>query len=98
VATKKKTGQRPGSMHIDRRAKSILESHVSEGPDDELLNTNQVAEWLGCSPQSLEIYRSRGEGPRFIVIGPRNIKYRRSDVKAWLKTRVHQSTREYAER
>lgn len=94
TTTKKKTGQRPGSMHIDRRAKTILESHVSEGPDDELLSTTAVADWLGCSPQSLEIYRGQGQGPPFVVIAPRNIKYRREAVREWLRKRQRSHTQE----
>ena len=40
---KRQYGQRPGTMHIDRRAKRLLADPVSEGPDDELLTTKQVA-------------------------------------------------------
>jgi predicted DNA-binding transcriptional regulator AlpA len=98
TAVKGKKGQRPGSMHIDKRAARLLDDPISDGPDDELLTTEEVADWLKVSRQSLEIARSRGTGPRFVTISPRRIRYRRGDVKAWLKSRSHLSTAEYAKR
>jgi hypothetical protein len=98
VVTKKKIGQRPGSMHIDKRAGKLLADPVSDGEDDELLSTEQVAEWLGYSTQALEIARLRpGKGPPFIRISPRVIRYRREAVRAWLRKREHASTKEYSQ-
>lgn len=88
-------GQYPGTMHIDKRAARLLSDHVSEGPDDELLSTKQVAEWLGLSTQWLEIARGKPTGPRFETIAPRLIRYRRGAVRDWLKKREHASTAEY---
>jgi hypothetical protein len=85
-------------MHIDRRATRLLADHVSEGPDDELLSTQQVAEWLCCSIQFLEISRGRGTGPRFEHISPRKIMYRRKSVRDWLRHRERRSTAEYNKR
>jgi hypothetical protein len=82
-------------MHIDRRARRILDSHVSEGPDDELLTTREVADWFGCSTQFLEIGRLRGTGPKFVTLSNRQVVYRRSACRDWLKKREHQSTAEY---
>jgi hypothetical protein len=48
-AVKRKRGQRPGSMHIDRRAERLLGEHISDGPDDESLDTQETADWLGVS-------------------------------------------------
>jgi predicted DNA-binding transcriptional regulator AlpA len=92
---KKRRGQVVGSHHIDKKAGRILNDPVSDGPEDELLTTKQVAEWLGYSTQWLEIARTRGTGPRFQRMGPKRIAYRRSDVRAWLKKRNHQRTTEY---
>jgi predicted DNA-binding transcriptional regulator AlpA len=94
----KRRGQRPGSYHIDRRAERILNDPVSDGPDDQLLTTKQVSEWLGYSRQWLEIARTRGMGPRFERMGPKRIMYRRGSVRAWLRKREHQSTTEYTKR
>jgi hypothetical protein len=48
-------------MHIDRRAGRLLGDRIFEGPDDELLTTEQLArEWFDCSTQKLEKDRTRG--------------------------------------
>ncbi|RUT85467.1 DNA-binding protein [Mesorhizobium sp. M7A.T.Ca.TU.009.02.1.1] len=67
---------------------------MSDG--DDLLNTAQTAKLLGVSVQWVEISRSKGYGPPFIRIGPRNIRYRRDALRVWLKERAeYRSTREY---
>ena len=79
-------------MHIDRRAERLLRDHISDGPDDESLTTQDVADWLGVSTQFLEISRHRGTGPRYVELSPRQIRYLRGDVRAWLKKRSRFST------
>jgi hypothetical protein len=96
-----KRGPRLGSYHIDRRARRILggegakDEDDPDPSDDKLLNTKQLARWLEVSTQWLEIGRIKGYGPKFIRIAPRNIMYQRSDVRAWLRERLHASTAEY---
>jgi hypothetical protein len=60
-----------------------------------LLATDEVAALLCYSIQWVEIARHRGFGPPFIRLSPRRVRYLRSDVIAWLKTRRHASTAEY---
>jgi predicted DNA-binding transcriptional regulator AlpA len=80
--------------HLDRRAEKI--AAVVDGADDDLLTTREVADWLGMSLQWVEIGRTNNFGPKFTRLGPRSIRYRRGDVVAWLKSRTHSSTAEYA--
>jgi hypothetical protein len=80
--------------HLDRRANKL--AAANNGDADDLLSTCELAAWLEVSEQFLEIGRHRGYGPRFVRLGPRRIRYRRADVVAWLKTRTHASTSEYA--
>jgi predicted DNA-binding transcriptional regulator AlpA len=89
----KKPGTKPGSMHIDKRAGRLLADPVSDGPDDELLTTEEVANWVGVSSQFLERLRGLNTGPRFVRISPRIVKYRREAVRAWLRSRERKSTR-----
>jgi excisionase family DNA binding protein len=63
----------------------------------ELINTKQVAELLMAKANTVEIWRCRGEGPPFIKVG-RSVRYRRSDVDAWLDKQTRQSTSEQASR
>jgi predicted DNA-binding transcriptional regulator AlpA len=84
----------PRRYHLDRRVHQILAAG-RDGADDELLSTQQVAQWFGVSEQWLEIARARGDGPRYVMLSARTIKYRRSDCRAFLDARTHASTREY---
>jgi len=49
----------------------------------ELLTADQTATFLGVKPQTLSVWRLYKEGPSFVRVG-RLIRYRRSDVEAWL--------------
>ena len=44
-----------------------------------LLDQNDVAEILHISPKTLEYYRYKGMGPRFVKLG-KLIRYKESDV------------------
>ena len=81
--------------HLDRRAAEIADKG-REGDPDELLTTIETAAWLGVSRQWLEIGRSKQWGPSFVRIGPRHIRYKRSDVIRFLEDRTHRCTAEYA--
>jgi predicted DNA-binding transcriptional regulator AlpA len=59
-----------------------------------LLNQNDVANMLGLKPRTLEDYRVRGVGPRFVRISSRCIRYRLDDVQAWITAQVVSSTSE----
>lgn len=73
--------------HLDRRAAELSATAAFLNPD-QLLNTNETAEWLGVAPISLRIWRSRGEGPPFVRVSRRGIRYRRGDVTEWLRDRT----------
>jgi hypothetical protein len=97
IAVKKtKRGQKPGTMHIDRRAHFLLKAEMAEGPDDEMLSTRELADWLCCSTQFLEIARSKGTGPKFTMLSPKVIRYTRGHVRDWLHKRSHMRTGDYS--
>ena len=81
--------------HLDRRAAEIADKGRQLDPD-ELLTTEETAAWLGVSRQWLEIGRSKKWGPAYVRIGPRHIRYKRSDVILFLQARTHRCTAEYA--
>ena len=56
-----------------------------------LLTTDEAAEVLGLSPQTLVRYRITGEGPRFRKIG-RWVRYVPSDLDEWLDGCTREST------
>lgn len=50
-----------------------------------LMESTAIAELLGTTPQNLAQMRYRGTGPRFIKLGHRAVRYRWSDVEAWIE-------------
>ena len=58
-----------------------------------LLTQRQAAALLCLSERTLERFRVSGGGPRFVRCG-RSIRYRLSDVEAWISSRVVGSTSE----
>lgn len=59
------------------------------------LTTDQAAELLTVSPSTLEVWRYRGTGPRFVKIG-RSVRYRQSDLAAFIDERARVSQQESA--
>ena len=55
------------------------------------LDQNELAERWSLSPRTLEQWRWRGIGPRYLKLGGRVI-YRLSDVEAFEADRLHAST------
>lgn len=89
-------------FHIDKRAQTIIEMLVREYKDllkdrdskdgmDQLLTTPQLAVLFGVSEIWLETLRKKKQGPKFIVLGPRCVRYKISDVLAWLKARAREA-------
>lgn len=54
---------------------------------DPLLTEKQLCAWLGIGLASALRWRVAGDGPRFVVLGPRRIAYRKSSVEQWLADR-----------
>jgi excisionase family DNA binding protein len=63
--------------------------------NDKLLTTKQAAPILGVSTSFLERDRWAGARVPFIKIGSRAVRYRLSDLHAYIKSRAFQSTSQY---
>ncbi|MFN0262256.1 helix-turn-helix transcriptional regulator [Tepidamorphus sp. 3E244] len=50
---------------------------------DRLLREAEVADHLGIPKRTIQAWRLRGEGPPFFKLG-RAVRYRHSDLEAWL--------------
>jgi len=61
---------------------------------DKLLSTQAAAAYLGMTVRFLENRRVVGGGPRFIRLSRRTVRYRQSDLEAWLDQRVMNNTSE----
>jgi excisionase family DNA binding protein len=54
---------------------------------DRLMTLQEVAEYLGKPPQTLYMWRTRGDGPRSYRVG-RHVRYRKPEVDEWLERRA----------
>lgn len=60
--------------------------------DDQLLTTKECAALLAVHPVTLATWRLEAhKGPRFVKIGSA-VRYRRSDIDAWLERQTRIST------
>lgn len=57
-----------------------------------LINQNGAAEFVGLKPRGLEAMRQRGEGPKFVRVSSRCIRYRRIDLREWSESLLRTST------
>ena len=60
-----------------------------------LIDTPATAAKVGLQKNTLEIWRTKGIGPRFVKVG-RRVMYRVSDVEAYLDANTCQSTSDKA--
>jgi len=62
-----------------------MSTTVLVGPGDELIDHRQLAQALGRKPCTLQAWRRRGVGPKFLKLGS-GVYYTRRDVRDWLET------------
>ena len=54
---------------------------------DGLLTEKQAADYLGLTPRTLQLWRTRGGGPSYHRIGWRSVRYSMSDIENWLESK-----------
>ena len=59
-----------------------------------LITEVEAAKFLSFAPRTLQNWRIRGGGPKFIRHRARTVRYRRKDLVAWLEERLVSSTSE----
>jgi hypothetical protein len=60
--------------------------------DRVLVSEVEAAEMIGLTPRFLQVRRSTGDGPPFVRISSRCIRYRPEDLEAWAEERLRTST------
>lgn len=55
---------------------------------EQLVDQREAARFLGLAPRTLESWRSRRIGPRFIAYSRRCIRYRIADLQDWVTERA----------
>lgn len=62
-----------------------------------LLTERQAAAFLGYKVKTLQKWRVTGEGPVYISVSRRSVRYRRRDLIAWVNARLRRSTSDTGE-
>ena len=62
-------------------------AHTWRNPASQFLATPEAAEYIGVHKSTLDTWRCRGEGPRFLKLG-RSVRYRICDLDAYLESRL----------
>jgi hypothetical protein len=62
-------------------------------PNSKLIDEDALAEWLDESPSSLQKWRLKGDGPKFVK-GPKSVRYAVGAVRDWIASRTVISTTE----
>lgn len=74
--------------HIDARTEQVTAALERIAKDDDtLFSTKELAALFGVTVTWCKIRRMRGEGPDWIALAPRCIRYRKRDIVKWLDTR-----------
>lgn len=60
--------------------------------DQELVKADALAREWDTTTGALAQMRYLGTGPQFIKIGGKSVRYRRSDINAWLEQKTRQRT------
>ena len=53
----------------------------------QLKNEREAADYLNVKPQTMAVWRCNGNGPKFVKLN-RAVRYRLSDIEAWLESRT----------
>ena len=58
----------------------------------ELIDEKTMAPFMGVTVRSLQKWRQTGDGPQFVRLSTRNVKYRRIDGRSYSESRLRSST------
>lgn len=75
------------------RNKAPLHGHAIPA-EQHLLDEKQAAKLLGLAPVTMQRARVRGDGPAFVKLGPRCIRYTHAALTAYANARTFRSTSE----
>ncbi len=78
--------------HNKKAAKASSTDHPKGSDHEQLLTETEAANLLNLTTRALQAWRCRGEGPKFIRISRRCIRYRREDLLQWIGERECTST------
>ncbi len=57
-----------------------------------LIDEKVAAAFLGLTERTMQAYRQKGSGPRYVRISSRCLRYRRIELRQWAEARLRSST------
>lgn len=66
-------------------------ARVDESP---MLDTKAAAQYLNLQPRTLENWRTKGIGPRYVQYSTRMVRYHIAELDRWIDQNSKRSTRE----
>lgn len=75
---------------VFRGGKADIASDLASKEQDfdmPLMTSDDLADYLGVPKKTLEQWRYLGKGPAYAKVG-KHVRYRRSDVDAWVDSRI----------
>jgi predicted DNA-binding transcriptional regulator AlpA len=67
-------------------------------PATHLLSREEIQKEYGLTRRWLELAALKGNGPAYVKIGSRTVRYRRAEIERWLAEREVRSTSEHSSR
>ena len=61
---------------------------MSDGSNSDYLSETQTEEYLNISKKSLQLWRFNRQGPTYMKLNAKTIRYRREDLDQWMKERI----------
>jgi predicted DNA-binding transcriptional regulator AlpA len=59
-----------------------------------LIDQAAAAEYLGVAPKTMAQWRFRGDGPKYVKLSPKCVRYRKSDLEDYTEQRTVAHTTE----
>jgi len=56
--------------------------------DSSSLDTGETGRYVGVSEAALRLWRAQGKGPPYYLAGEKLVRYRRTDLDAWIQSRL----------
>ena len=61
---------------------------MSDGSNSDYLSETQTAKYLNISKKSLQRWRFNRQGPPYVKLNAKTIRYCREDLDQWMKERI----------
>jgi excisionase family DNA binding protein len=97
ASTYKKAHDEANKEGIESTRSQTAVSSTQQQFSDALLTEKQAAAYLNIGVKTLQNWRWRGEGPRFVRVG-RLMRYRPEDLRAFVAAHLRTSTSDLGER